>query len=76
MQVRLPGRAHVGGFVPVRWELPLRRDVQLPERPARERAPVGESVMRLDTGLLAVVGSLCRMRALVEVFMVGGLVMS
>ena len=31
--------------------------------PARERAPVGEPVMHDDTGLLAVVGSLCLMLA-------------
>jgi hypothetical protein len=48
-----------GSFVPVRRGLQLRPDVHVPGLRARERAPVGEPVMHADTGLLAVVGSVC-----------------
>jgi hypothetical protein len=73
MQVRLP-EAHVpvGGFVPVWRGLQLRPGVHLQGLPARERAPVGEPVMNAGPGVLAVVGSVCLLLALVLAWCLAG----
>ena len=66
MHLRLPeSRRPAGSFVPVRRGLQLRPDVHLQRLPARERTSSGEPVMHADTGLLAVMGSICMMLALV-----------
>jgi hypothetical protein len=73
MHLRLPefcGPA--GSFVPVRRGLQLRPDVHLQRRPARERTPGGEPVMHADTGLLAAMGSICMMLALVLAWCLAG----
>ena len=73
MHLRLPeSRGPAGSFVPVRRGLQLRPDVHLQRLPARERTPSGEPVMHADTGLLAVMGSVCMMLALVLAWCLAG----
>jgi hypothetical protein len=66
MHLRLPERrGSAGHLVPVRRVLQLRPDVHLQGLPARERTPSGEPVVHADSGVLAVMGSVCMMLALV-----------
>jgi hypothetical protein len=73
MHLRLPeSSGPAGSFVPVRRGLQLRPDVHLQRLPARERTASGEPVMHADTGLLAVMGSVCMMLALVLAWCLAG----
>ena len=59
-------------FVPVRRGLQLRSYVHLRGLPARERADGGEPLMHANTGILAVVGSVCMTLALVLAWCLAG----
>ena len=73
MHVRLPeARRAAGALLPVRRGLQLRRGVHLPGLPGRHGSRVGDPVMNANPGLLAVVGSLCMLLALVLAWCLAG----